>query len=158
MEVFKPETVRKVYIILGSIDVIALVVGIGAFFPFYIKEEFPLVTYILSVIGATVGIVGTLYLAFLLSIYHTMRYELEEDKLVVRCGHYRDEIKYSEIKKITKAGELGYPVMGGWFRLPGYYWDKYYFLKYGKWVTRYGTDSKKVLLIETEKNSTALIH
>ncbi|MEA2006156.1 MAG: PH domain-containing protein, partial [Acidobacteriota bacterium] len=99
---------------------------------------------------------GPIWVAFIiisfifLLWYPTMRYEISEDKLVLRCGPLKSEILLTSIKEIRKKNLKYHPYSTGW-KLPGYCLFK---IKYTDedWVRMYSRAMlKNIILIETDK-------
>lgn len=82
--------------------------------------------------------------------YPTMRYELSEDKLVLRCGSLKSEIPLTSIKEIRKKNLKYHPSSTGW-KLPGYCIFR---IKYTDedWVRMYSRAMlRNIIIIETDK-------
>lgn len=135
---------------------------------FTFKPVFSFVIYILSLIISVIfivvlfstpdltskGIMGITFLGFLffIFIYSTMRYELEEKKLLLRCGPFISRVTYNEIIKVAKIKNL--KEAARWrtfgFSLPGYLLGRF------QSVTMYATGDKDIILIETSKRKYGL--
>lgn len=133
----------------GSILLIFILLAIVIFWPVIsnFSEGMGIIVLILT---------GPIWVAFIiisfifLLWYPTMRYEISEDKLVLRCGPLKSEILLTSIKEIRKKNLKYHPYSTGW-KLPGYCLFK---IKYTDedWVRMYSRAMlKNIILIETDK-------
>ncbi len=88
---------------------------------------------------------------FFILIYPTMRYELREDFLLLRCGPFKATVKYKNILIISKTN-LKYDITSTGWKLPGYALFNIYYSDRGS-VRMFATRLlKDILLIQTVDN------
>jgi hypothetical protein len=131
---------------LFSILIPSVMIGIPVLL-LSLEENVPL-ALLLTVIIPT-GIFSIISL-FFLTIYPTMKYTLDEQHLVLRCGPFRSVIPYNEIKEIVKTNLRYHPTSSGW-KLPCYALFKIYYADRG-WVRMCATRTlRDVMLIITDR-------
>jgi len=115
-----------------------------------IKEGAPPISIITLSFPIIILIAFTIIASIFLSWYPTMRYELSEDKLILRCGPLKSEIPLTSIKEIRKKNLKYHPSSTGW-KLPGYCIFR---IKYADedWVRMYSRAMlRNIIIIETDK-------
>jgi hypothetical protein len=141
--IFKPKSFLLGYLFNGGIIVFLLFIMVLTLKFSKVPSGFFLIFYIVITIplwGITL---------FFMLIFHTMRYELREDALYLRCGPFKSRIPYSEIKKISKTNLVFHPIASP--RGPGFAFGDCYYADRGV-VRMYSTRMcKDIILIETEK-------
>jgi uncharacterized membrane protein YdbT with pleckstrin-like domain len=92
-----------------------------------------------------------LFSIFFLLIYPTIRYEMKEDALYLKCGPFRYKILYSTISKIFSANlEMGFYHGFGW-KLPGFALGPVYYIDRGTVNMCATRMTKDILLIQTKE-------
>lgn len=142
MEVFKPRfsiigwvSSMGIFLLSFSLSLLALKTG---------KKEF-FGSFALFLISSF-----TLISLFFLIIYPTIKYEFKDKGLTLKCGPFRWQIPYCEVKEVVKTNLRYHPSSMGW-KLPGYTIGKIYYEDRG-YVTMCSTSMcKDILLIKTEK-------
>ncbi|MEW6686924.1 MAG: PH domain-containing protein [Candidatus Edwardsbacteria bacterium] len=87
---------------------------------------------------------------FFLLIYPTMRYEIENGYLTLRCGPFRSKISIKDCEIIGTHTLKYHPTSTGW-KIPGYALFRVYYADAG-YVRMYSTAMlRNILLIQTEK-------
>jgi len=83
-------------------------------------------------------------LLFVSAIYPTMRYELREKEILLKCGPFVSQIGYGEIKRVSKIERIKH-FWGIGVELPGYLFGYIFSLN----LYMYATGKENILIIET---------
>ncbi|MEW6686923.1 MAG: PH domain-containing protein [Candidatus Edwardsbacteria bacterium] len=150
-KIFKPQFsltgwISSIIILLiSSLIVFAILKAIP-----FIPKGIPLHEHILF--GVTFIMACCFLLASLgfLLIYPTMRYEVENGYLILRCGPFRSKISIKDCEIIGTHTLKYHPTSTGW-KIPGYALFRVYYADAG-YVKMYSTAMlRNILLIQTEK-------
>jgi len=153
MDVFEPRFSMTGWIVSVGFAALGLGVSLLAWLPLKLMppSERQSVPLLLPLIAIGISLAILLGALFFVSIYPTMRYELKEEGLWLRCGPFTSRIPYSEIKEIAKTNLKYHPTSTGW-KLPGYAIGNVYYADRG-YVRMCATSMcKNILLIKTDKS------
>jgi len=130
---------------LGGLLVLIILSSIGLFLPFFADFSNQIGVFIIM---APTWVILIIVTTFFLIIYPTMKYELSDDELKLKCGPFKRKIPLSTIKNIYKKN-LKPPISSTAWKMPGY---GLFPIEYpdDKWITMYSRSIQKdILLIET---------
>jgi len=149
IKIYKPRVSRG-WIYNGIINLTLLLIIIHVIFNIILKEK-EIIKGIIIFIFPIFLLIGFIVISSIFLVwYPTMRYELSEDKLVLKCGPLESEIPLESIKAIRKKNLKYHPSSTGW-KLPGYCLFR---IKYADedWVRMYSRAMlKNIIIIETDK-------